>query len=343
MVTGQVMVFAPAPELTITVERHGDTDDIHLHAGGQGIWQARMIASLGVPVVLCTAFGGETGTVLEPLVAAEGMWLRAVRIQAGNAAYVHDRRDGERRQIARAPAKAFQRHELDELYGLALAEGLRADVAVLSGVRDHGVVESDVYRRLAGDLRRNGCKVVADLTGDYLSAVLESGLDFLKVSHQELIEAGRAPDDSEESLLDALRELNKEGAEAVLVSRADKPALALIESEIVEVVLPQLEPADERGAGDSMTAGVTATLAQGGDLRTAIRIGGAAGAVNVTRHGLGTGRASVIGKVMENVELVPVAGRDGHGDEPVAGEGGGDNGEPVTRTPDELAQGAKPQ
>jgi 5'-nucleotidase len=55
-----------------------------------------------------------------------------------------------------------------------------------------------------------------------------------------------------------------------------------------------------------MTAGVTATLAQGGDLQTAIRIGGAAGAVNVTRHGLGTGRASVIGKVMENVELVPV-------------------------------------
>ncbi len=79
------MVFAPAPELTITVERQADTDDIHLHAGGQGIWQARMIASLGVPVVLCTAFGGETGMVLEPLAAAEGVWLRSARIDADNA------------------------------------------------------------------------------------------------------------------------------------------------------------------------------------------------------------------------------------------------------------------
>jgi len=300
------MVFAPAPELTITVERQGESDDIHLHAGGQGVWQARMIAALGVPVVLCTAFGGEIGTVLEPLTAAEGVWLRAVRIQARNAAYVHDRRDGERRHIARASAEPFQRHELDELYGLALAEGLRASVAVLSGVHDFGVVEPDVYRRLAGDLRRNGCKVVADLTGDYLTAVLESGVDFLKVSQTELIESGRMRDDSEESLVDTIRGLNKEGADAVLVSRADKPALALIDGEVFEVVLPRLEPADERGAGDSMTAGVTATLAQGGDLQTAIRIGGAAGAVNVTRHGLGTGHLDAVQVLTDRVKLTPI-------------------------------------
>jgi 1-phosphofructokinase len=140
-------------------------------------------------------------------------------------------------------------------------------------------------------------------------------------------------DDSEESLVDTIRGLNKEGADAVLVSRADKPALALIDGEVFEVVLPRLEPADERGAGDSMTAGVTATLAQGGDLQTAIRIGGAAGAVNVTRHGLGTGRASVIGKVMENVELVPVDEAEGK----LAHE------QPVAMTPDELAEEAKPR
>jgi 1-phosphofructokinase len=304
-VTGQVMVFAPAPELTITIEAAGDDTHIHLHAGGQGIWQARMIATLGVPVALCTAFGGETGRVLEPLTAAEGVWLRTISSGGRSAAYVHDRRDGERVELARSPADALSRHELDELYGLTLTEGLRATVSVLSGTRDPHVIEPDVYRRLAGDLRRNDCKVVADLTGDYLDAVLESGLDFLKVSHEELTESGRATDDSEEALIKALRELHAAGAESVVVSRAEKPALAYVDGDIYEVVLPPLEPADHRGAGDSMTAGVTATMAQGGDMRTAIRIGGAAGAVNVTRHGLGTGRASVIGKLMEKVELVP--------------------------------------
>jgi 1-phosphofructokinase len=269
--------------------------------------------------------------VLEPLTAQEGLWLRTVRIEARNAAYVHDRRNGQREELARAPAKPLSRHELDELYGLALTEGLRASVTVLSGVGDPGVIEPDVYRRLAGDLRRNGGRVVADLSGDYLAAVLESGLDFLKVSHNELIEAGRAGDDSEEALVDAMRKLNAEGAQAILVSRAEQPALALIDGETFELVAPPLEPADHRGAGDSMTAGITATLAQGGDLRTAVRIGGAAGAVNVTRHGLGTGQARVIGDLVDSVHLMP------HGAPP-----NGDQ-ETLAKTPDELAMEAKPE
>jgi hypothetical protein len=49
-----VAVIAPSPVLTITVE---PDDEIHLHAGGQGFWVARMIARLGVPVTLCCALG----------------------------------------------------------------------------------------------------------------------------------------------------------------------------------------------------------------------------------------------------------------------------------------------
>src|SRR6185437_9757683 len=76
--TGHVMVFAPEPQLTVTVERRGDGDEIHLHPGGQGVWQARMISSLGCPVVLCASMGGEVGRVIEPLIAAEGITVRAI-------------------------------------------------------------------------------------------------------------------------------------------------------------------------------------------------------------------------------------------------------------------------
>ncbi|MFC7480190.1 hypothetical protein ACFQX7_09280 [Luedemannella flava] len=59
-----VMVFAPAPLLTVTIEQRADAVDLHVHPGGQGVWQARMIAALGGSVVLCAAMGGETGNVL---------------------------------------------------------------------------------------------------------------------------------------------------------------------------------------------------------------------------------------------------------------------------------------
>ncbi|GIF80314.1 1-phosphofructokinase family hexose kinase [Catellatospora bangladeshensis] len=304
-----VMVFAPSPQLTVTVEQVGDDEqEIHLHAGGQGVWVARMIKSLGVRAVLCSAFGDETGRVVRNLILDEGLELGAVDVSARNGAYVHDRRDGQRREVAEAPGRPLSRHEQDELYNVALAEGLRAKVAVLTGVADPQILPPDVFRRLAGDLRRNGTTVVADLSGDYLTAVLEGGVDVLKVSHEELLRDGMAPDDSIPSLVSGLFKLREDGAANVILSRAEHPAFVLIDGEVNQVELPRLEPADHRGAGDSMTAGVAATLARGGDLAEAVRTGAAAGALNVTRHGLGTGRADVIAQFTTRVELTPVPG-----------------------------------
>lgn len=303
---GTVMVFAPAPQLTVTVEQGPDGPDIHLHAGGQGVWQARMIAALGGQVVLCAALGGEVGRVLRPLIAAEGIEVRAVEGDAVNGAYVHDRRGGERTEIAESPGRALSRHDLDELYSMVLAEGMRASLCLLSGVSDARVLAPDVYRRLAGDLRRNGARVAADLTGDYLRAVLDGGLDFLKVAHDELVDDGLAASGDPEALVPAIRRLNEQGAEAIVVSRADQPALALLDGELLEVVMPQLEAADHRGAGDSMTAGVAAVLAAEGDLRRAVRTGAAAGALNVTRHGLGTANAEAVAEMVEHVRLRPL-------------------------------------
>jgi 1-phosphofructokinase len=100
-----------------------------------------------------------------------------------------------------------------------------------------------------------------------------------------------------------MRGLHADGAGSVLVSRADKGALALLDGEPYEVESPRLEVVDARGAGDSMTAGVAAVLAQGGDVATAVRTGAAAGGLNVTRHGLGSGRADGVRSLVDRVRL----------------------------------------
>jgi 1-phosphofructokinase len=300
----RAMVFAPTPQLTVTIEPAADGgDELHVHPGGQGIWQARMLRLFDVPVTLCAALGGEVGTVLAPVLEREDLTLRIVHREGTSAWYVHDRRSGERDEIASARGTALTRHEIDELYGLALAEGLKAEVSVLSGTPDQTLVPAELYRRLAADLRANGGRVVADLSGDQLAAALEGGLDFLKVSHEEVLDAGHASDDSEPELVRALRSLRDAGAAAVVVSRADQPALALVDDEVFAIEVPRLEAADPRGAGDSMTAGVAAVLAKGGELTDALRTGAAAGALNVTRHGLGTGRAEVIAELIGRVTL----------------------------------------
>jgi 1-phosphofructokinase len=307
----RVMVFGPAPQLTVTVEEPADHVEIHVHPGGQGVWQARMLVNLGVGVVFCTALGGELGRVLRPLLEAEGVDLHVVERETSSGGYVHDRRDGQRHEIADVPGQPLTRHEMDELYALALAAGLRTPVSLLSGPPDPAIVSADLYRRLATDLGMHGSRVVADLSGDYLNAVLPGRPAFVKVSHEELIADGRAADDTDSALLAALETLCADGAASALVSRADAGALALLDGTPFRVDTPRMEAVDPRGAGDSMTAGVAAVLARGGDLQTAVRTGAASGALNVTRHGLGTGRAEAVATLTDKVTLHPLDVRRG--------------------------------
>lgn len=306
-----VVIFAPLPVLTVTVEDRSGEADIHVHAGGQGVWQSRMVSSLGVPTVLCAALGGETGSVLGHLLPTANVTVRSVAVSSRNGAYVHDRRTGNREVVAESPGSPLDRHELDSLYELTLTEGLTHGRVLLSGPQDDRVVPADLYRRLATDLGANGCKVAADLAGERLEAVLAGNPYLVKVSHEELLADGRAKSEDADDLVTAMRTMRDEGAGTIVVSRSGAaPALALLadddsDEDVLEVVMPKLEPADPTGAGDSMTAGMVAALASGHPLRHALQIGAACGALNVVRHGLGTGGAQAVETLAERVELRP--------------------------------------
>ncbi|MFB7893402.1 1-phosphofructokinase family hexose kinase [Microbacterium sp. NPDC056044] len=329
-----VTIFAPSPTLTVTVEEHDGEPDIHLHAGGQGVWQARMLVRLGASVTMCCALTGEIGRMLRHLLEDEGLTVVGVEREGTGSAYVHDRRGGERRIIAEAAGEPLARHDLDELYGVALRDGLESGLVILSGPAGDETLPADTYRRLAADLRAGGAKVVVDLASKRLVAALEGGVDVLKVSDEELVADGLLTDDSPATLLATMRDLHRRGADAVIVSRASKPLLLLDADGFVEVEAPRMEVTDTRGAGDSLTAGVAAGIARGESAREAVVTGAAAGALNVTRHGLGTGDPDAIAQLREAVTVRPLV------DDSAAGVT-----QPVTGhvSPDGLAALADPQ
>ncbi|NED94941.1 phosphofructokinase [Phytoactinopolyspora alkaliphila] len=300
-----VVVFVPSPLLTITIENHGTQPDIHLHAGGQGVWQSRMLVTLGSQVTMCAVLGGETGHVLRPLLEAEGLTVRYVEGSGRNGSYVHDRRRDTREVVAEALAMPLARHELDQLYDMTLSASLDASAVILSGPAGDDTIPAGIYRRLAADLRATGRMVVVDLSGERLAAALQAGVDVLKVSDDELMADGRLTRSDTGAIIEAMYHLHEEGASRVVVSRAAEPALALDRGEVVEITVPRLQAADTHGAGDSFTAGVTVALTRGASFHDALRLGAAAGAVNVTRHGLGSGDVESILKVRDLVEIAP--------------------------------------
>lgn len=302
----RVCVFAPAPLLTVSAEAaNGDGDaEIHLHAGGQGFWVSRLLEKFDVDVVMCASFGGEAGVVVKRLVEQAGVPFVGVDTVARSGAYIHDRRSGERHVVATMAAATLSRHEVDDLYDVTLIEALASKVTVLTGPQQD-VVPDDVYRRLASDVGSAGGTVVADLSGGRLEAALAGGVDLLKVSEEELTRDGRL--DATGSLVGAITALTSEGAGDVAVTRGDAPTLASIDGRLYQVSAPRLQAVDPRGAGDSFTAAAAAAIAMGWSVTDALSLGAAAGALNVTRRGLGSGRGDLMERLATLVSVTPLA------------------------------------
>lgn len=308
-----VTILAPSPTLTVTVEDHPRGSEIHVHAGGQGVWQARMLRRLQASVTMCCVLTGEVGRTLHHLLEDEGITVVALEREGRGSAYLHDRRDGKRVVIAEEEGDPIGRHELDDLYGAVLHSGAESRAVLLSGPAGENTLPADIYRRLAIDLRSTAPKVIADLAGERLRAVVDGGVDVLKVSHEELKADGLVQEASVAEIIRAMHRLRKEGAGSVIVTRSSAPLLLADEDGVIEVSLPRFEETETRGAGDSLTAGVVAALTRGESLRDAIRLGAAAGALNVTRHGLGTGDAESISRLRERVRVRALSGLESGG------------------------------
>jgi 1-phosphofructokinase len=302
---GRAVVLDPSPMLVVEIEPGAADEEIHLHVGGQGFWVAQMLGVLGVSSVLTGCFGGEPGRVLSTLVTNTEVPVELVGVEVSepNGTVVYDRRSGQREEIARADPPALSRHAVDDLYSAALGAADSAQVAVLTGPPRPDLLPADTYRRLAADWRALGVTVVADLSGPLLLAALEGGVDLLKVSDEDLVRDGFAAGTDDAQLLPTLRRLHEQGAAGVVISRGQRPALALVDGRVLDVVPPPLQTVDSRGAGDSMTAGMSAALARGGPLTQALQLGTAAGGLNSTRRGLATGQRAAIEQLVGHVEL----------------------------------------
>ena len=301
-----VAVFGPHPLLTVTVERRGDADDVHLHAGGQGVWVSRMAGELGVVPILCALVGGETGAVLHPLLEALGIECRPVAARAPSGCLVVDRRDGERRLVAARLAPPAARHEVDDLVSLTCAAALGCRSLVVCNPHPADALPLEVYGMLVTDVKDNGVPVLVDLSTPRLDHALEGRPDVVKLNDWELAEF---VSDSVEGIgrrRRAAERLLERGAGAVIVTRGPDPALVLREDRAWELVPPRFTHGRREGCGDTMMGALAAALARGLDFEQALILGAAAGAANFLRHGLGTGTRAVVEELAERVELQPL-------------------------------------
>jgi 1-phosphofructokinase len=301
----RVAVFGPHPLLTITIEQRGGTDDVHLHAGGQGVWSSSIAGRLGAWPVLCGFAGGETGVVLRTLLACRPGELRLVSTMTASGCYVVDRRSGERALLAAHLSDAPSRHELDDLVSTTCAAALESQLLFVCNPFPADGLPTEAYATLVADVRSNGTRVAVDLSSPRLDAALEGRPDVVKLNDWELAEYVRDRVDGPR-LRTAAERVLAAGARSVIVTRGPEPALVLTADRAWELVPPRFERGSREGCGDAMMGGLAAGIATGRTWEEALVLGAAAGAANFLRHGLGTATAEMIGELAKRVELRPL-------------------------------------
>ncbi|HEX6460680.1 MAG TPA: PfkB family carbohydrate kinase [Thermoleophilaceae bacterium] len=302
----RVAIFGPHPVLTVTIERRNEgEDDVHLHAGGQGVWVARMAGELGAEPVLCGFIGGETGLTLAPLLERLPGECRLVPTGSRSGCYVQDRRSGQRELVSAAWSDPPSRHELDDLFSVTTAAAVDSDVLVICNPAPGDVLPLEVYANLVSDVRSNGTPVLVDLSSPRLDSALQGAPDLVKLNDWELAEYMYGPVSEPAEMRAAAERLRDAGAGLVVVTRAGDPAFVLDGDQAWELVPPRFERGSREGCGDSMMGGLAAAWAQGLDWKEALRRGAAAGAANFLRHGLGTGSREVIEELLPRVQLHP--------------------------------------
>jgi 1-phosphofructokinase len=302
-----VTVFGPDPLLSIAIERRGEEDDIHIHAGGQGVWVARMIREMGATPILCSLIGGESGATLTQLLDPLIGETRLVAMAGANGTYVVDRRGPDRQVLASSWRPAPQRHEIDDLVSATCAAALHSELLVLCNPFPATGLAPEVYEAIAADAAASGVPLLVDLSSPRLDRALRARPALVKLNDWELAEYVCGPVDGDRAV-DAAQSLIAAGAQAVAVTRAGAPILVVEASRTPYEVVPPTFPCGHReGCGDAMTGALAACLARGAALREALPIGAAAGSCNFLRHGLGSGRRKTIEELVPAVVIRPAA------------------------------------
>ena len=300
----RVTVFGPNPMLSVTIEaRAGAGDeDVHLHAGGQGVWVSRTAGALGAAPVLCGFAGGEAGAVLRGLLAHMPVELRLVETAAPSVCSVIDRRSGAREVVSMSWTAPPTRHELDDLCSRCIASALDGGVLVICNPWPGDALPLEVYANLVSDARANGTPVLVDLSTPRLDAALEGKPDLVKLNDWELAEYVSGPVNPPDELAAAARRLLAAGAGTVVVTRGGEPAYAFRDGDSWELVPPRLERGFREGCGDAMMGAMAAVWGRV-SFEEALRIGGGAGAASFLRHGLGSATRDVIEELAAQIEL----------------------------------------
>jgi 1-phosphofructokinase/tagatose 6-phosphate kinase len=279
--------------------------------GGKGVNVARVLKTLGAPVIATGFTGGPTGTRIVDQLTGLSVLCDFVRIreESRTNTAVIDPTTGEQTEInERGPKVSEQEAELfvDKL--LYLAKG--ASMCVFAGSLPREV-DIDIYARLIRELRRLGVSTLVDTDGDPLRRAVRAEPDLVSPNVLEAEElVGHEFNDDEDRII-AVREMVGLGAREAIMTMPDgcfaqmTPTEPGADPSLYRVHVPPgaIEPRATVGSGDAFLAGFVSARYAGKPPAECLAYGVACGAESTQHLGAGLVDPERVNRLLGEIQV----------------------------------------
>ncbi|GAB4242264.1 MAG: 1-phosphofructokinase [Thermoleophilia bacterium] len=288
--------------------RHKATATLTL-PGGKGINVARVVKTLGQPVIATGFAGGRTGDRIVTDLQWEGILCDFVRIEAESrtSTAVLDPTSGAATEINEYGADIAP-DERELMFEKVAYLTRAADVVLLAGSLPRNV-EPGIYADLITQIKSQGVPVLFDSYGEPLRQGIKAGPDVVFPNQVEAEMVIGHEFGSEEDLVLAPRALRELGAGGAVVTYG-RGCTAEFEHEGKIRTFrgrgPEVETVSAVGSGDALVGGFAAKLAEGEGPEVCLRHGLACAAANALRYGAGVLTAEDAERLVAAVQLEEV-------------------------------------
>ena len=302
----------PALDRTIWIDRIRDDVsnriiDERRYAGGKSIDVSKVLKNFGVDNIALGFVGGFAGRELEGRLLNEGIQTDFIRVSGETRTNIilHEKETGRQLSFnARGPEilPSELMQFVEQIESLPCA-----DVVTIGGSLPLGV-SPEIYRKIITLVGRCRARVVLDVDGSGLISGIKAHPNIIKPNIHELSELVGHELKEMNEIVEAAREINRNGVEVVLVSMGAKGILLVAKGEEYIAVPPEVKVENTIGAGDSAVAGFVYGLVNGKGLKDSLVFAAAAGTSTTLRLGTALSQKEDFLNLVPQVKLTVLQG-----------------------------------
>lgn len=253
-------------------------------AGGKGINVSKVLKNLGMGSTALGFVGGFTGTFIQQQVEKAGISHQFIRIEQDSRINLKLKTESETDISGVSPE--IPREALEKLLK-QLDQLTDRDYLVLAGSVPKSL-PADIYQTIMTRLRGTGARIFLDAKGEALKSGLRQEPFLIKPNHHELGELFDVAIATRDEAIFYGQKAVELGAQNVIVSLAGQGAVFVNRDEAYQARIPEANPVNSIGAGDSMVAGFLYNYVQGEPIEASFRFAVAAGSATALSEGFCT-------------------------------------------------------